>query len=116
TVPVWIEKPTSSEARAWVLIYVGGDGKLGLDSSGPPSSGLGTLYLVESRRHLGQAGLGVVLVDVSSDRRSEGMKQKFRRTPEHLQDVGTVVAEIRRRFAKPVWLFGHSNGGITAAV
>ena len=116
TVPVWIDKPTKGGAAAWVLLYVGGTGDLQLDGGGPPSSGLGTIYIIGSRQHLREAGLGVVVVDAPSDRRNEGMKPMYRRSPEHLQDVGAVVAEIRRRLGRPVWLFGHSNGGITAAV
>ena len=116
TVPVWIEQPASGAAAAWVLLYVGGTGTLQLDGGGPPSSGLGTIYIIGSRQHLREAGLGVVVVDAPSDGPKDGMKPLYRRSPEHLQDVGAVVAEIRRRFGAQVWLFGHSNGGITAAV
>ncbi len=114
TVPISVEPPASGEAAAWVLLFVGADGNVKLDASGAPTSPLATIYIIQSRQHLKTAGLGVVLVDAPSDKRDEGMKPWFRRAPEHLQDVGAVVAAMRQRFGKPVWLFGHSNGGITA--
>lgn len=116
TVPISVEPPASGEAPAWVLLFVGAEGNLKLDASGEPTSPLATIFIIQSRQHLKTAGLGVVLVDAPSDRRDAGMNPAFRRAPEHLQDVGAVVAAIRQRFGKPVWLFGHSNGGITAAV
>jgi hypothetical protein len=116
TVPISVEPPARGEARAWVLLFVGAEGNLKLDASGGPTSPLATIFIIQSRQHLKTAGLGVVLVDAPSDRRDAGMNPQFRRAPEHLQDVGAVVAAIRQRFGKPVWLFGHSNGGITAAI
>ena len=116
TVPISVEPPASGAAVAWVLLFVGSEGGLKLDAAGRPTSPLATIYIIQSRQHLKTAGLGVVLVDAPSDKPDEGMSPRFRRAPEHMQDVGAVVAAIRQRFGKPVWLFGHSNGGITAAV
>lgn len=113
TVPIAIEPPTG-QAVAWALLFVGGNGVLQLDTTGAPTAPLTALYIISRRDVLKSAGIGVVLVDVPSDQRS-GMNPRFRRSEQHMADVGAVVTTIRQRFRRPVWVIGHSNGGITAA-
>lgn len=112
TVPILIEPPTG-QAVAWALIFVGGKGDLQLGSTGAPTGPLAALYVVTHRDVLKSAGIGVVLVDVPSDQRS-GIIPRFRRSEEHMADVAAVTTMIRQRFRRPVWIIGHSNGGITA--
>ncbi len=113
TVPIAIEPPTG-QAVAWALLFVGGNGTLKLDTTGAPTAPLSVLYIVTRRDVLKSAGIGVVLVDVPSDQRS-GINPRFRRSEQHMADVAAVTTMIRQRFRRPVWLIGHSNGGITAA-
>ncbi|MCW5774217.1 MAG: hypothetical protein KIT16_21420 [Rhodospirillaceae bacterium] len=110
TVPIAIEQPRGP-AAAWALLFVGADGALDLSDAGAPRSALSAIYLIRSRRHLTAAGIGVVLVDMPG---GVGAKPRFRRSPEHMADVGAVVRTIRQRFNRPVWIVGHSNGAITA--
>ncbi|MGE0735936.1 MAG: alpha/beta hydrolase [Alphaproteobacteria bacterium] len=113
TLPVLIEAP-SGPAAAWVLLYVGGDGMLRLNAQGAPTSNLGQVYIVRDRRHLTAAGLGVVVVDMPSDR-SSSAAPAYRLSNEHVTDIGFVVRTIRERFGRPVWIMGHSNGTFTTA-
>jgi len=113
TVPIAIEPPTG-QAVAWALLFVGGNGVLKLDTAGAPTAPLSVLYLVRRRDVLKSAGIGVVLVDVPSDQRS-GINPRFRRSEQHMADVAAVTTMVRQRFRRPVWIIGHSNGGITAA-
>lgn len=112
TVPIAIEPPTG-QAVAWALLFVGGNGTLNLDTTGAPTVPLSVLYIVARRDVLKSAGIGVVLVDVPSDQRS-GIIPRFRRSEQHMADVAAVTTMIRQRFRRPVWIIGHSNGGITA--
>ncbi len=114
TVPIAIEPPTG-QAVAWALLFVGGNGVLQLDTTGAPTAPLSGLYIISRRDVLKATGIGVVLVDVPSDQRS-GINPRFRRSEQHVADVGAVTTMIRQRFRRPVWIIGHSNGGITAAV
>lgn len=113
TVPIAIEPPTG-QAVAWALLFVGGNGVLQLDTTGAPTAPLAALYIISDRNVLRSAGIGVVLVDVPSDQRS-GIDPRFRRSEQHMADVAAVTTTIRQRFRRPVWIIGHSNGGITAA-
>jgi len=113
TVPIAIEPP-AGQAVAWALLFVGGNGVLQLDTTGAPTAPLSVLYIISRRDVLKAAGIGVVLVDVPSDQRS-GIIPRFRRSEQHMADVGAVTTMIRQRFRRPVWIIGHSNGGITTA-
>lgn len=110
TVPIAIEPP-NGPAAAWALLFVGGDGALNLSDAGAPRSVLSSVYVIRSRQHLTAAGIGVVVVDMPG---GVGGNPRFRRSPEHMADVGAVVRTIRQRFNRPVWIVGHSNGAITA--
>lgn len=110
TVPIAIEPP-NGPAAAWALLFVGGDGALNLSDAGAPRSALSSVYVIRSRQHLTAAGIGVVVVDMPG---GAGGNPLFRRSPEHMADVGAVVRTIRQRFNRPVWIVGHSNGAITA--
>lgn len=112
TLPVSIEPPTGP-AKAWALLFVGGDGLLNLGPDGAATSVLKSIYIIRSRQHLQNAGIGVVVVDAPSDQRG-GMDRVFRRSPEHLADIVALTRAIRQRFSLPVWIVGHSNGGISA--
>lgn len=113
TLPVLVEPP-SGPAAAWVLLYVGGDGGLRLNAQGAPTTNLGQVYIIRDRRHLTAAGLGVVVVDMPSDRNSS-TSGAYRGSNEHVADLGFVVRTIRERFGRPVWIMGHSNGALSAA-
>lgn len=113
TVPIAIEAP-SGNATAWVLLLPGGNGRLGLSSSGAPTSDLSALFLIQSRAHLHRAGIGTVMVDTPSGART-GMQEVGRRSAEHATDLTAIVRTIRQRYGRPVWLLGHSNGAVSVA-
>ncbi len=122
TVPIGVDAP-SGTAAAWVLLYVGGNGRLALNARGEPTSELSVIYLIQSRSQLHKAGLGTVMVDVPSDR-AQGYAPSdpakghagSRRSPEHAADIGAIVRAIRQRYGRPVWLLGHSNGAGSVAL
>jgi hypothetical protein len=72
-------------------------------------------YLVRSRRLFTGSGIVAAVMDAPSDH-SRGMEDEFRLGGAHAEDVGRVVADLRRRFpGLPVFLVGTSSGTISAA-
>jgi pimeloyl-ACP methyl ester carboxylesterase len=72
-------------------------------------------FLVRSRALFASRGVAVAVFDAPSDQ-SGGMEDDFRLGAAHAEDIGKVVAEIRKRFpGTPVFLVGTSRGTISAA-
>jgi hypothetical protein len=105
-------EPPAGPAAAYALLFAGGEGALGLDAAGQPTS-LRNNFLVRARHHLRTAGIGVVLVDAPSDHAS-GLRP-FRLDPRHAADIGAAVRAVRQRFGRPVWLVGTSAGTLSVA-
>ena len=101
-------------ARASVLLLVGGNGGLRIGADGKLGA-LGGNFLARSRTLFVEQGLAVALVDAPSDRQSPPYLAGFRQTPEHAADLKAVVAEMRKRLNKPVVLVGTSRGTQSAA-
>lgn len=97
--------------RAIAVLFVGGEGELGLENSGP-TKGTGN-FLMRVRRQLAAAGFVLVYPDTPSDRRS-GLGS-FRTTPQHAEDIAAVVKAVKARADLPVFLIGTSRGTISAA-
>jgi len=102
------------QPRAGVILLAGGNGALRLS----PSGAIGNLslnFLVRSRERLASQGLFVAVLDAASDHRP-GMNGAIRLSEQHAQDIGRVVADVRRRAGGvPVWLIGTSAGTLSAA-
>lgn len=95
-------------APAVVLAFEGGGGII---------NGRDTGFAVELLDLLPDRGIGVAAVDAPSDQRDfmGGMSPRFRGSVEHLQDMDAVLATVRERFRRPVWVFGISMGSRSAA-
>jgi hypothetical protein len=107
------EQPTQAGAAALVLLP-GGGGHLSLDAQGCPRKLTGN-SLVRSRDLFHEAGFATALVDVPTDHRGTDGLGGFRLSKQHAQDIGKVIADVRRRTNLPVWLVGTSRGAISAA-
>ncbi len=70
-------------------------------------------FLVRSREDFANHGFVVAVVDAPSDRK-DGMVG-FRNSAEHVGDIGTVIAYLKKSFGLPVWLIGISRGTESAA-
>ncbi len=88
-----------------VIIFPGGDGIIGTQ---------GDNFLLRTRAKYAAAGFLVVSVGMPSDHK-DGLTAKTRSTPEYAQDIAAVIAWIRQKNNKPIWLIGTSTGTISAA-
>ncbi len=100
--------PTAS-----VILFAGGHGALQLKSATTMGWGAGN-FLVRSRDAFVAQGFTVALVDAPSDQQS-GMAATFRMAREHGNDIGAVVAHLKKEANVPVWLIGTSMGTFSAA-
>ena len=102
---------------AWgaVVLLAGGSGVIDLDDAGC-AQGLKGNSLVRGAPFLRSAGLATALLDAPSDHHGQGDGLAgFRTDTRHAEDIGRVIAEVRRRVTGPVWLVGTSRGTISAA-
>jgi pimeloyl-ACP methyl ester carboxylesterase len=105
--------PAGGGARTGLVLLVGGGGHLDLDGEGCPRALKGN-SLVRSRPQFHREGFVTALVDAPSDHPGEDGLGGFRLAPEHAEDLGKVVADLRVRVQGPVWLVGTSRGTISA--
>ena len=96
-------------AKATVILYAGGHGGLQLSPSGAIGWGKGN-FIVRSRQLFAAQGLAVAVVDAPSDRQGAPYFTGFRQLKESAADGRAVVAWLRERSKKPVWLVGTSAG------
>jgi pimeloyl-ACP methyl ester carboxylesterase len=114
TLPVLILKADNPAAS--VVLFAGGDGKLGgFQPGGKPVRGGN--FLVRTRSVFLSQGLTVAVMDAPSDRQEGKGLLGFRQSPEHMQDIAAVMRYLRQRAPVPVWLVGTSLGtaSVTAA-
>lgn len=100
--------------RGALVLLAGGDGVLDLDDQGCPRLLKGN-SLVRSSPLFRAAGWATAMVDAPSDHRQEDGLAAFRASAEHADDLGRVIADLRRRGYQPVWVVGTSRGSISAA-
>ncbi len=108
--------PTSPPAGGAVtlVLLAGGSGHVDLDATGCPRALKGN-SLVRSIPLFAAAGFGTALVDAPSDFHGEDGLGGFRIAPQHADDLGKVMADLRARTGGPVWVVGTSRGSISAA-
>ena len=106
-------RPKEGSGPAMVLL-AGGEGFLDLDDRGCPRK-LKNNSLVRSIPHFHGHGVSTALLDAPSDRHGADGLAGFRIAREHADDLGKVIADVRRRAGAPVWLAGTSRGTISAA-
>ena len=97
------------DAKAAVVLFVGGHGGMQLDDSGRPRT-LRNNFLMRSRALFAEQGLAVAIVDAPSDRQSHPYLSEFRQTADHAADVKAIIAWLRENAKLPVWLIGTSRG------
>jgi len=100
-------------ARVALVLLVGGGGHLDFDDRGCPRSLAGN-SLVRSLPLFHGAGFITALVDAPSDYPGQDGLAGFRIAPEHAEDLGKVIADVRARTSASVWLVGTSRGSISA--
>jgi hypothetical protein len=104
---------SKNQERISLVLLVGGGGHLNLDAGGCPRALRGN-SLVRSLLHFHAAGFATALVDAPSDHPGEDGLKGFRLTAKHADDLGKVIADVRRRNGGLVWLVGTSRGTISA--
>lgn len=97
------------QPRAAVVLFAGGHGGLQLQDNGTMGWGAGN-FLVRSRQRFAAQGLLVAVIDAPSDRQAPPYLGGFRQRVEYAADVRAVIAWLRTRAQKPVWLVGTSRG------
>lgn len=102
------------EPVASVVLFTGGDGKVGgFQPNGTPV--LGGNFLVRSRSVFLSQGLTVAVMDAPSDRQAGRGLVGFRRSAAHMQDISAVMRRLRQLASVPVWLVGTSMGTVSVA-
>ena len=110
-----ITAPESGKAHAVALLFPGGAGKTDLERETARKVLDRGNFLVRSRRLLAAGGVAAVVMDAPSDQPG-GMDDFFRLGTAHAEDIGKVVADLRKRFpGLPVFLVGTSRGTVSAA-
>jgi hypothetical protein len=110
-----ISAPASGKATAIAILFPGGAGKTDLDRESARTVLDRGNFLVRTRRLLAASGIAAVVMDAPSDQPS-GMDDFFRLGPAHAEDIGKVVADLRKRFpGAPLFLVGTSRGTVSAA-
>lgn len=98
---------------ASVILFPGGNGKIGISSYGIENEGN---FLVRTRDMFADRDMIVAVVDAPSDRQGQkGMLSGFRTSSEHLTDIDAVIDYLQKKAAVPVWLIGTSRGTESAA-
>jgi len=101
-------------AKASLVLLAGGAGFLDLDAQGCPQRLKGN-SLVRFQPLFQRDGFATALVDAPSDHQDQDGLGAFRAQPAHADDLGKVIADLRKRVPGPVWVIGTSRGAISAA-
>ena len=96
-----------------LVLLAGGGGHLDLDAKGCPRALTGN-SLVRSIPLFNELGFVTALVDAPSDHPGDDGLAGFRISPQHAEDLGRVVADLRARTKGAVWIVGTSRGSISA--
>ncbi|MDB5811166.1 MAG: alpha/beta hydrolase family protein [Betaproteobacteria bacterium] len=97
-----------------IVLLIGGGGFLDLDDNGCPRRSNRNV-LIRMRSMFNESGINTAVVDTPSDLRTEDGFGSYRIAPDHAQDLGMVIAQVRARTKGPVWIAGHSRGSLSAA-
>ena len=112
TVPYLKSWDDSKPPRAAAILFTGSGGTVWLATRGIPKPGAN--FLVRTRNVFNRNGVATAVIDVPSGMIE--MDDYYRMGKLHAQDVGAVVAEMKRQFGGvPVYLVGTSRGSVSAA-
>ena len=106
-VPVFYMKRDT--ATATVILLPGGAGGFGQLVDGKPS---GKNFLVRSRDYFADAGLNVAVMGRASDKNDLDYADRI--SPEHMQDIKSLVEFLKKDTGLPVWLVSTSRGTVSA--
>ena len=104
------------DAAAVLIMIPGGEGHLGLT---PAKKNIGGFYgsvlrpLTDPTMTSGH--IHVVVFDSPDPLPVGSVYPTSRATQDHLDRIESVVKFYRKKYGKPVWLMGHSNGAISVA-
>lgn len=96
-----------------LVLLPGGSGFADLDKSGCARKLIGN-WLIRTRGLFHGQGFATALIDAPADYHGADGLGGFRIAPQHAEDIGKIIADIRRRTKLPVWLIGTSRGTISA--
>jgi hypothetical protein len=110
-----LARPVAAAAALPVtlVLLAGGPGHVDLDGKGCARALKGN-SLVRSVALFNAVGFHTALVDAPSDHHGEDGLGGFRVAPQHAEDLGKVIADLRERTRGAVWLVGTSRGSISA--
>lgn len=98
-----------NEAKAIVVLFPGGNGKINLYKNEDKWNT--NNFLIRSRKNFLRKDFIVVSIDVPTDRKSkDGMYYNFRTSKEHTADIKRVLKYLKNNFDKPIFLIGTSRG------
>ncbi len=103
-----------SKPSAVLILLPGGNGMPELDANGCAKELRGN-SLIRAIPEFNKGGMATALADSPAEWRGRDGLAGFRVEAAHAQALGVAVAEMRKRFAVPVWLVGTSRGAISAA-
>lgn len=98
--------------KAGVILFVGGDGRLKLSSSGKINASKGNFFSRTYNKFSDQ-GLMVALVDIPSDKKK--LNAIFRVSKKHAGDMIAVINYMQKKADVPIWMVGTSMGSYSAA-
>ena len=106
----------AKDAKAVLVMIPGGDGHIGLRPGRAELGGFyGKLLKPLSDPTLTSGRVDVVVFDSPDPLQLARGYLASRATSEHLGRIASVVKFYADKFARPVWLMGHSNGAISVA-
>lgn len=109
-----LARPIATAAPPVTLVLLpGGAGHMDLDEQGCARALKGN-SLVRSVPLFNAQGFFTALVDAPSSHHGEDGLGSFRTAPQHADDLGKVIADLRARTQGAVWVVGTSRGTISA--
>ena len=121
---LYIFPKSNKEPVAHLILFTGGDGKLGLNEGSIKDAGslkpaYQSDFLARTRDNWVAQGFAVALPDVPSGQKGLYLPRRgnamFRTSPEHKEDIQGIIEFLKSQKDIPVWLVGTSMGTISAA-
>ena len=121
---LYIFPKSYEEPVAHLILFPGGDGKLGLNrgsikDAGSLKAAYAFDFLARTRDDWVEQGFSVALPDVPSGQKDLYLPRRgsamFRTSPEHKEDIKGIIEFLKSQKDIPVWLVGTSMGTISAA-
>lgn len=106
-------RASTQDGPITLVLLPGGSGHVDLDDKGCPRALKGN-SLVRSIPVFGAMGFATALLDAPSDYHGEDGLGGFRIAPQHAQNLGKLIVDLRTRTQGAVWLIGTGRGSISA--